>query len=109
MKIKNDSVKAGGMTTELLLGMIIANEVYQEYGKVMVVTSVTDGKHSKTSLHYSGNAADLRIYDDWLPDDNGVFVNNQVVRDEIKRRLCVDYDVVLESNHIHIEFQPRYK
>jgi len=98
MRLKNNSVQVQGIRPELIIALIIANEVYAYHGLEFVITSVTDGKHSKTSLHYSGCAFDCRIYST---------ADSEAIRDEIKRQLNIDYDVILEKNHIHIEFQPR--
>jgi hypothetical protein len=67
----------------------------------MVVTSVNDGSHSYSSLHYSGCAADLRIRnlpEHTMPED---------VANEIKERLGKDFDVIVEKDHIHMEYQPK--
>jgi len=100
MKIKDNSVKLAGVRPELVVAMIIADQVYAKHGRELVITSVTDGKHSLTSLHYIGSAFDCRTYDD---------MDNVALRDEIKGKLNVDFDVVLESDHIHIEFQPKWR
>ena len=100
MKLKDSTVKIQGITTELLFGLIIAGQVYKDNGQELVITSLNDGSHSETSLHYSGNGADLRT---------NYFTNEQTlsVAKTIKERLGIDYDVVIESNHIHLEYQPR--
>jgi len=98
MRVKDNSIRVGGIRPELLIAVMVANEVYTEIGKELVITSVTDGKHSDTSLHYTGCAFDCRIYDD---------SDMEFVITKIKDRLKIDYDVVLEGNHIHIEYQPR--
>lgn len=82
----------------LLLALTIADSIYQEHGHKMVITSLRDGAHSHTSLHYSGAAADLRIRGLESP---------QRVADEIRTALNRHYDVILESDHIHVEWQPR--
>jgi len=100
MKLK-EGVKIQGISTELLFALNVADQVYREYDLGgMVVTSLLDGRHSSTSLHYSGNAADLRTRN-LGPDAS------ESVRDDIKDRLGIDYDVILESDHIHVEYQPR--
>ena len=91
-------VNIQGMSTELLFGLNVADAVYKELGYELTVTSVLDGRHSLTSLHYAGNAADLRT--------RGIS-NPQAIVDMLKARLGVNFDVLLESNHIHIEYQPR--
>lgn len=68
---------------------------------VPVITSANDKKHMTSSLHYSDLAWDLRINN--IPDAGKV--------EEIARMLRVDlgndYDVVVENDHIHCEFDRR--
>jgi len=93
-------VKIQGISNEMLLGLFVADQVYQEHGYELTITSVIDGRHSKTSLHYSGNGGDLRTRD--IPEDD-----REPIRASIKERLGIDFDVILESDHIHMEYQPR--
>jgi len=88
------------ISTQILLALIIANEIYANKGINMVITSVSDSVHSKTSLHYSGFACDLRT--------NGISITiiNSIV-DEIKLRLTKEFDIIFEVDHIHIEYQPK--
>jgi len=100
MIIKDNSVKIHGIRPELVFALNVANDIYAKHGQELVITSLNDGKHSSTSLHYSGCAADLRIN----------YFNKtlaKTVRLDIDKRLGIDYDVILESDHIHIEYQPR--
>ena len=99
MRIKDNKVRITGFTPELLLGLWIVNEVYNEFGVDCVITCGMEGVHSTTSLHYSGNAVDIRRYD-------GVDMG-ELVR-ECRSRLMIHYDIVLEKDHVHLEFQPRY-
>ena len=100
MRLKDNSVKIQGISPELLFGLIVADRVYENHGRELVITSLNDGKHSKTSLHYSGNAGDLRTY--YFTIDETI-----IVRNEIKERLGNDYDVIIDGDHIHLEFQPK--
>lgn len=97
MRIKDNSVRVRGMGVEIAVALMIADQVYSKHGFDCVLTSADDGSHSRTSLHYSGNAIDLRRY----------YENFGVVVEEIKKCLNKDYDVVLEGNHLHIEYQPK--
>jgi hypothetical protein len=90
-------VKAKGLQPEILLAIMVAQQVYRELNKPLVITSLLDGVHMNTSLHYKGLAVDLRIFID-------IDVPQTVLT--LKQRLGGDYDVVQESDHIHIEFQP---
>lgn len=100
MRLKSDNVSLQSLAPQLVLALMISNEVYNEYGVEMVLTSANDSAHSVTSLHYSGNAVDLRTF---TLDENV----HQEVRDKIKDKLNQDFDVVLEPTHIHLEYQPR--
>jgi len=63
----------------------------------MWVTSLAESRHGKGSRHYSGLAVDLRIWDLKSP---------AVACKEIAGRLGLEFDVVLEKDHIHIEYDP---
>ena len=67
------------------------------------ITSLSDDAPGRlpTSLHKMGFAADIRLL---APTE----LNTQWVAN-IKKILDHDYDVVLEKDHIHIEFQPKNK
>lgn len=94
-------VKAFGIRTELLFALYIADGVYKDVtNKEVTITSLNDGRHSRTSLHYAGCAADLRIND----VDSNLW---ETLRKDIAKRLTNEYDVILESDHIHLEFQPK--
>ena len=70
-------------------------------GRAVIITAGREGLHSKTSLHYKGRAIDIRIND--IPD----YVQVVAYRDAIKEALGSGYDVVLETTHIHIEWDPK--
>lgn len=97
MRIKNNAVNLQGLRPEMVIGLMVANGVYIAHGKDMVITSALDGKHS-----YAGCAVDLRT--NYFTKSTAI-----KVRDEIKERLGIDFDVILESDHLHIEYQPRWK
>ncbi len=101
MRLKG-GVRITGIRPELMVGMMAAQKVYDGLGYDLVVTSAVDGKHSPTSLHYSGCAIDLRT--------RHMAVNVAIqARDKIAAALPDDFDVILEPSHIHLEWQPRYK
>lgn len=99
IKIKK-GVKINGLRPELSLALQIADGIYNNHKTEMVITSVVDGVHSSNSLHYSGCAADLRIRD--LPSGNASLVTK-----DMSEKLGSDFDVVLERDHIHVEYQPQ--
>ena len=104
MKFKDD-VSIRGLRDEMYFAMQqieIAAEVVGN-GYEPTITSAVDGKHSVNSLHYDGAALDIRIKD--ISTDIAV----QLFVEAIKEHLTSDYDVVLEGNHIHVEWQPKYQ
>lgn len=95
-----DTVVATHPSLQLLDGLLVACVVYTQRGHPFTVTSLEDSVHGPRSLHASGNAADLRTRN--LPV--------QVLPDLVKAlqlALGPQYDVVLESDHIHMEYDPK--
>ena len=101
LKLK-EGVRAGGIRPETLLGIQVAASIYASHSIDCIVTSITDGVHSATSLHYAGAAFDLRIRHITA---TGLTAR---IRKEMQDALGTDYDVILESDHIHCEYQPRH-
>lgn len=89
-----------GVRPETVLGMNIADSVYRKHGLEMTITSITEGKHSRGSLHYSGGAFDTRTRN--IPPHL-----MDVIHEDLKSALGKEFDVVNEINHFHIEFQPK--
>lgn len=74
----------------------IARIVWSIEKEELVITSTYEGNHSEGSLHYADLAEDIRRHK-----------KGQQVRDELKNKFGIDYDVLLKSNHIHIEYDPK--
>lgn len=77
----------------------ILETICKEFEVELVVTSLCDGYHSRRSKHYKGNAMDIRTRDLFELDKDKF-------RQKIQNALSDDYDVVLESTHLHIEYDP---
>lgn len=101
MRLK-DGVRISSLTVPVLLSVITAQEEYQKYETELVITSGEDSRHSSTSLHYSGNAVDLRTRT--LPNPK---VDGQQIANTLDEKLGRNFDVIFEGDHIHIEYQPR--
>jgi len=97
MKLK-EGVSIAGLTVQALLGIVIAKTIYAKYGDEFVITSGADGEHMEGSLHYVGQAFDLR--------SPAASTRNNISK-EMADALGADYDVVPEETHIHIEYQPK--
>ena len=88
-------------TPQLIIGLIVAQYVYDSFGITLVVTSVYDGSHSVRGLHPRGRAADLRTRH--FPDE--LKVDTVVTR--LKQSLPAGFDVIQEKDHIHMEYDPK--
>jgi hypothetical protein len=99
MRTKNSSV-VFNLTSQMIKALPIIDAVYLHYGQTAVITSAKDGKHMKWSKHYSGNAIDLRT--NFFDKETQIKVTGQ-----LQSQLGDAFDVVLEGNHIHLEFDPK--
>jgi hypothetical protein len=89
------------LSPQAVLGMSIVDGVYGEFlEKECWITSVADGKHSRKSLHRLGMAFDVRL-------PSGVVSMYKTVVSAAKEALGEDFDVVLEEDHIHVEWDPK--
>ena len=71
----------------------------------VVITSASDGVHMDDSLHYCDRAIDLRT---WHIERRQLELMTAFLRDELTQ-LSPFYDVVLETDHLHIEYDdPSY-
>ncbi len=101
LKADPGGVRVRSPYVAMALLIAVVHETFRELGVDAIVTSVSDGRHSSTSLHYSGFAIDWRTRD--LPDD----LARTLLRDRIVSRLGVDYEIILESHHLHCAWEPR--
>lgn len=89
-----------GLVPQMAIAYTIACKVYGQYN--CVITSGSDSKHGPNSLHYSGQALDLRTNN--LPPQAV-----QSIVDRLKEALGEQFDTILEQDHIHLEWQPKTK
>jgi hypothetical protein len=100
MKTK-PGVIADGVRPETWFCCGVAHAIHQDlFHTPLVITSLMDGTHLPTSLHYKGLAVDFRDRDlsqaekaEFLYDLREVLVP-------------LGYQVVQEKNHLHCEFDP---
>ncbi len=69
-------------------------------GKGIVITCGIEGLHSKNSLHPKGDAVDIRI---WYYTESEC----EMLVEKGKEHLGKDYDIILEKDHIHLEWDPK--
>ena len=95
MKIKKGA-NIQGLDIRMRPALIAADRIWAKYGQELVITSGLDGEHSSGSLHYYGLAVDMRIY---------YFTATQLldVTHELKEAIGNEFDVIVESTHIHVE------
>lgn len=98
--LKDNSIDPKGIQSELILAIIIVNEVYQSFGYEFVITSLNDSEHIEGTLHFNGNAFDARVKH--IPLEKRQLLVNRIVK-----HLNSNYDVVLETNHLHIEYDAK--
>lgn len=127
------SIKSGGGTSirgirpEMAIAHNIIDAVFAKYDTIATITSGTDSKHGKGSLHFVGLALDYRIRElREVARATMVPMEKRSIEDVVNRayeslceKVCADmraslgeeFDVVLEFEklHIHVEFQPKYK
>lgn len=87
-------------------GMYAIANVYKSLGKELTVTSVCDGKHKAGSKHYEGYAFDCRTW----KNSTGVQMSlreKEALANACRESLGEDWDVVVESTHLHIEYDPK--
>lgn len=104
VKIKN-GVRLAGMQSQLIIGIMAAESLCRSYNYDLVITSGSDGKHRRSSAHYTGRAFDMRVRH-MTPEDAGEIAT------ELQVALGEDFDVVLEHlglpmQHIHVEYDPK--
>jgi len=96
-------IKAGVEPYRLLIMVAAVGNVAQTllYPQDVVITSGIDGVHREGSKHYSLNAIDVRT------NNFPTAKSKLIFQDSVKVRLGPDYDVVLEPDHLHIEYDPK--
>ena len=97
MKLK-EGVNLEGVAWQMFKAAVIAEAVFAKYGSELVITSANDGKHGDHTLHHKGLALDIRTWH--------IAGREGPVIEDLKRELGDAYDVVLESDHIHLEYDP---
>lgn len=111
-KDKSVELKLHAVLTNLLFDI---DELYREWGSELVITSGSEktARHSLTSLHYADPACavDIRVW-----EVANVPTPEQQLKSikKVSKLYCSTYsipdnwiEVILESDHIHIEYQPK--
>ena len=99
MFLKSD-VTVKYLKPEILLAILIIRDVYTDFNEKLTITSVTDGTHNPNSKHSGGYAVDLRTR--YLSSDTMIHIAT-----ELRTRLTQDYDIIIERDHLHVEYDPK--
>ena len=88
-----------------------ADVYYSKHGQELVITSGSEltTRHMRTSLHYSGQAVDIRTKNSKLTP-----VAQSLRLRDIAKAYCIAYnipvnwfDIIAENDHLHLEYQPK--
>lgn len=102
MRIKNNSVRIEGLHYEIAVRLEAVDLLTQKLCHTqLVITSGNDGKHMIDSLHYQDRAIDIRSW--YIPPWNST-AYMAGLHDVFPNVL---FDIVVESDHIHIELDPQ--
>lgn len=92
----------------LLLALVIGDECYKSVGSELIVTHLREGKHSATSLHYRGRAADCRTkHLDKTLVPRVLALWKDKLADGGKLYDLLWEDAGTENQHLHIEYDPK--
>ena len=91
------TVSFKGLQPQMVLAALRVENECKLIGVDCWITSANDREHSTGSLHYSGLALDFRTRD--IPIELRQSFSNKV-----KMALGQEFDVVLEKDHLHVEW-----
>ncbi len=97
MRLKR-GVIVDGVKGEIVAAMMVCAQIYRDEDVEFVVTSLCDGDHSRNSKHYLGYAVDIR---------SRLLPNPMNTAEMIQASLGRDFFVLVEDDHIHIQFNGR--
>lgn len=96
-----EGVSLRKLTPQGCLLAVVMDQTYQANGvPVCVITSGDDGAHKRQSKHYEGKALDFRTRD-------FTAAKADKIRAEAQAALGPDFDIIVESDHIHAEYDPK--
>ena len=95
MRIKN-GVNILGLAPQMVIALNVAESIYRETDHEVVITSAIDGEHMAHSHHFKGCAVDI-----------GLHPIAEIAVRKIGESLGQQFQVILEKDHIHIEFDPK--
>lgn len=100
-KLKNNNVNISNLNSNII-GYL--NTLEPEYQDLILATAGSDGKHSKNSRHWSGNAIDLRIHNQDNPFDDKLWKRIEKDPNRIKFGLTLIDPNHGTAPHIHLSY-----
>ena len=96
---KDHNVTLENCDTTVMEALCAAASVWKRYGvRYLTIASASEPAHPDTSPHFLGYAVNLLSRS--LPN---VFA----MADDLRQLLDDDFDVLVNADHIHIEYNPR--
>lgn len=105
--LADDDVYIAESVDELKAAAPVINNIYSQFGYNPIITSGNDSlAHGVNSLHYQNSAWDIRTGDitGWVA--NTPEGTTRDIADAVQAQLGEKYTVILESDHIHLEYDP---
>ena len=105
MRTKNNSITLEKLNPAFIKPLQLFDLLHKEMtGEQIVITSANDGEHMPSSKHYTNDAIDVRIWHyDKLARINQIFFADRASLIFPNDK----FDVVLEEDHFHIEYDPK--
>ena len=104
---KDDVPELQALRLPILRAIVVAAGVLAGFGLRFTITSLNDGRHSRKSFHYHGMALDIRTRDEGPTYAQWPLELKNQIADALRNALGGDYDVVVESTHLHVEFDAK--
>lgn len=103
MKFKH-SVRIEGLSPIMLRALAHVDEIHHALAdREAIVTSINDSRHGPGSLHYTRRAFDLRTRD---LNQTQIKELSAAMDAKLESMGYGKWDVVVESDHIHVEWDP---
>jgi hypothetical protein len=101
--LKDDTVSIKELSPEMFFASMTIRDALSFFDVEFVITSGSEKEtiHKGNSKHYAGDAIDFRSRDFETTSDKQMFMSM------VKHRLGRDYDLILESDHFHCEWDAK--